>query len=294
MLRRSRRARCGIRGATLIHKFLHDVAWSFHEGKLHDLFLHDGITFATWGLVLVTVLLVLDGWRRGKEQQDRWKREDQQHKQDREEERARWSRDDEIRLDQQKPKLTFGVEPRSTAENDRSPVTLWCANLGSVPFHIETAYIRRLTDFGDDQHDAHFEPLQLVSVGEMSRMTVPSEIFRGLLLSVDMQFWLSVTTASTRIETDPKVYSLFCVEKGRVAKIERGFHEVRKVSCAVCESVGFYQPSGIESQNELLRVMNLAEQELAGSCPHHFSTVLYSVLNTEGRRTWYREQREGD
>jgi hypothetical protein len=46
------------------------------QGWFHEVFLHDGITFATWGLVIVTLALVVDSWLKGKEQRRRWKRDD--------------------------------------------------------------------------------------------------------------------------------------------------------------------------------------------------------------------------
>jgi hypothetical protein len=63
------------------------------------------VTLATWGLVLVTFLLViatvvmwLDSLSKGKDQKERWDREDEQHKRDRLEERERWTREDDLRV----------------------------------------------------------------------------------------------------------------------------------------------------------------------------------------------------
>jgi len=68
------------------------------EGRLHELFVHDGITLATWGLFLVTALLVFYGWQTGKRQAARWTLEDEQRKGDLDELHARWRRDDQSTL----------------------------------------------------------------------------------------------------------------------------------------------------------------------------------------------------
>jgi hypothetical protein len=44
---------------------------------LHEMLLKDGITLATWGLAVVTGLLVVDSWRKGNDERQRWKRDDQ-------------------------------------------------------------------------------------------------------------------------------------------------------------------------------------------------------------------------
>jgi len=88
-------------------------AWLFNEGSL---------TSATWALVLATVglliataLLVRDGYRKSREQQDRWKREDL------------------LRAEAAKPKATVELAKR---KNDPRVIVL-CYNLGEHPFVID-------------------------------------------------------------------------------------------------------------------------------------------------------------
>ena len=93
----------------------HSFYWSLQQGKLHDLFFKDSVTVATWVLglftlllVLVTFLLVLDSWNKGREQRNRLDREDEQRNQDRGEERARWKREDEQAAELRKPSISLG------------------------------------------------------------------------------------------------------------------------------------------------------------------------------------------
>jgi hypothetical protein len=220
------------------------------------------ITLATWGLVAVTLLLVIatvflciDSWNKGNEQRDRWKRDDEQRNKDREEERARWLREDEIRLDQLSPKVAFGLDLRARA-NDLEPIILWCANLGSVAVHVETVSVCRVSDLGNDQVDFEFAPHQLANSGEMVRIPVPSAMLRGLLLSVDIEIWCEISSAYKRIETNRTAYSLFLADAGRISQVRLGFYEDRTVTCPSCGSTGYLSPNGLASKSELLTVIS--------------------------------------
>lgn len=116
---------------------LHDVSWSFHQGKFHELFFRDGITFATWGLVLVTGLLVWDGWRRGKEQRRRWTLEDKQREDDRTELRTRWLREDAKDEAGTEPRYALGIDV-----DDDGPY-FWIANMGTTAFLAKTIFLNR-------------------------------------------------------------------------------------------------------------------------------------------------------
>lgn len=76
----------------MVNSFWHNLVWSYHEGVLHEWFFKDGITFATWGLAIATLLLVLDSRQKSKEQRERWLREDRHRESDRadEQKRRRW------------------------------------------------------------------------------------------------------------------------------------------------------------------------------------------------------------
>ena len=63
---------------------------------LHEWFFKDGMTFATWGLATVTLLLVIDGYHKGKVQRLRWVREDQHRDSDQADERERRIRDEQF------------------------------------------------------------------------------------------------------------------------------------------------------------------------------------------------------
>ena len=87
----------------MLSQFWHDLICKSSEilsklvCALRETFFKDGMTLATWGLAAVTLLLVIDSWRKGNEQRNRWNRDDEQRDRDREEERQRWKRDDQAR-----------------------------------------------------------------------------------------------------------------------------------------------------------------------------------------------------
>ena len=82
------------------------LKWLISEGS---------VGAATWGLVLVTVGLVIDGFRKSREQRDRWDRENK------------------VRADAAQPKAV--VEP---AKRENYPhVIALCYNLGERPFVID-------------------------------------------------------------------------------------------------------------------------------------------------------------
>ncbi|MGD0522610.1 MAG: hypothetical protein ABSA48_15245 [Terracidiphilus sp.] len=70
---------------------------------IERMFLENGITLATWALVIVTALLVIvtfllvvDSFRKSREQRIRWTREDEERDKDKTEERERWKREDQF------------------------------------------------------------------------------------------------------------------------------------------------------------------------------------------------------
>jgi hypothetical protein len=95
------------------------------------------LTLATWGLVLVTfllflatVVLYLDSRAKGKEQKERWEREDASRAK---EQQSRWEREDRLREEDAKPKLAVEL-----AQRDNAPeVVFRCYNLGSTIFFID-------------------------------------------------------------------------------------------------------------------------------------------------------------
>src|ERR1035441_3084101 len=77
------------------------------------------ITLATWGLVLVTfflfcatVILYVDSRNKGKEQRERWEREDASRAN---EQQARWAREDRLREEDAKPKVAVEIAKRNNA-----------------------------------------------------------------------------------------------------------------------------------------------------------------------------------
>ncbi len=88
------------------------------------------LTVATWGLVLATLIPFLDSFYKGKDQRERWEREDASGT---EEQRRRWEREDRLREEDAKPKVAV-----ETAQRNEAPeIVFTCYNLGSTIFFIE-------------------------------------------------------------------------------------------------------------------------------------------------------------
>ena len=95
------------------------------------------ITLATWGLVFVTLLLFLaticlylDSRAKGKEEKERWGREDTSRAT---EQQSRWEREDRLREEYAKPKVAVEIARRENAPE----IVFRCFNLGSTIFFID-------------------------------------------------------------------------------------------------------------------------------------------------------------
>jgi len=96
---------------------------------------------ATWGLVAVTLLLVIatvflviDSFLKGKEQRKRWEREDESRAK---EQQARWEREDRLREEDAKPKVAVDIGKRGNAPE----IVFKCFNLGNTIFFIDQMVI---------------------------------------------------------------------------------------------------------------------------------------------------------
>jgi hypothetical protein len=88
------------------------------------------LTVATWGLVIATLILFLDSFYKGKEQRERWEREDASRAK---EQRERWEREDRLRDEDAKPKVAVELAQR----DDAPEIVFRCYNLGSTIFFID-------------------------------------------------------------------------------------------------------------------------------------------------------------
>lgn len=84
-----------------------------------------GLTLATWGLVVATFFLYRDSRQKGREQRERWQREDERQKEN------------------NKPKFVFGVDL------DTEGAYFWIANIGLTTFLLKTIFLNR-TPIGED------------------------------------------------------------------------------------------------------------------------------------------------
>jgi hypothetical protein len=99
------------------------------------------VTLATWGLVLVTFLLVIataimyfDSRSKSKEQRERWKQEDDARAR---EQKSRWEREDQRRAEDSKPKVVVEISRRQ----DSPEIVFRCFNLGSTIFFVDQLII---------------------------------------------------------------------------------------------------------------------------------------------------------
>jgi hypothetical protein len=99
------------------------------------------LTLATWGLVAVTFLLViatvilyLDSRSKGKEQRERWQREDDASAS---EQRVRWEREDRLREQDAKAKVAVEIGKRK----DAPQMVFRCFNLGNTIFFVDQMII---------------------------------------------------------------------------------------------------------------------------------------------------------
>jgi hypothetical protein len=92
------------------------------------------LTVATWGLVVATLILYLDSRSKGKEQRERWEREDASRNN---EQRSRWEREDRLREEDAKPKVAVEIAKRENAPE----MVFRCFNLGSTIFFIDKMVI---------------------------------------------------------------------------------------------------------------------------------------------------------
>jgi hypothetical protein len=273
----------------IISQLLHDVSWSFHHGKLHELFFRDGITFATWGLVLVTGLLVWDGWRRGKHQENRWNREDA------------------ILAEARNPRYEFGlrwvtsrVDSVHMTRTLPARVNLWVANLGLHGLYVERLFIKH-RDFGEASTPVE----KIVQSGDQLDFEIPNSFWKsvpgisgssdGVYLYGDHEVWLELADARDHLVTKKFLYTL---EYCKVFwKLERGSNEERQATCPKCGQLLdlLLNPAGLLTEKAVQeKQWCYVLQELTVSCPNHESAHLHKGnLQGECRTSFMRQIIEG-
>jgi hypothetical protein len=114
-------------------QLIHDLLWSLQQGELHRFLFADGITFATWGLVVATALLVYDSWQKRKEDRESEKRESARRNAERKELEARWEREDELRSAALKESILGELYAEFSSSEMRSARTNYAHNLFKWP-----------------------------------------------------------------------------------------------------------------------------------------------------------------
>jgi hypothetical protein len=223
------------------------------------------ITLATWGLVVATLLLVLDSWKKGTEQRERWKRED------------------EAAAELRKPKYRCGVEVNP---KDKT-LSFWLANLGTTGLYLDSVFIRRC-EGQEAIMTANTATIRLAvnliaAPGNQVHFTVPEGLLNNrepnpFALRGDHEIWARVSDASSTFETE-KLISYVLAKNSQVLNFNIGNGQARYVSCpnASCKEqvVGLLPPTGASTERELImEYIGPAERDLLASCPNHASSRL--------------------
>jgi hypothetical protein len=270
---------------------LHNLAWSLEQGRLHELFLHDGITFATWGLVAVTVLLVGDGWRRSKEQQARWKREDEQRQKEHSETQARWRREDDRLEESLRPKFRFGLSRVAVQvilhgmNYHKWGLKLWVTNFGDSAIYVQAVHVKRrnklkgvmpvnrIVPAGGELHldlpDTGWQTLKSV-------LNVPD----GVYLWGDYEVSLSLLDAAHQFTSDSCLY-FWLYTNHSFEEFSPGAHEPRHPICPTCNNeltnLGLRTTRLNSEENLQADVWEPMLTDLVKSCPDHQSEFLRNL-----------------
>lgn len=133
----------------------------------HWLTSEQNVAFATWGLVVATLLLalitlglVLDSRANRREQRERWAKEDVERWREHSELLEKWNRDDEARVQQAKPHYRWGFNH----DIANKKLGIWVANLGSTSFLLTAIWVERQGPLDRQAIDARPVPFVLTEV----------------------------------------------------------------------------------------------------------------------------------
>lgn len=236
------------------------------------------ITLATWGLVFCTFLLVIatlivwaDSWKRGKEQRERWAREDARAKQSRE------------------PKYDFGLKLTTrpqTGDSYRDLTTQGRARLWVVNFGLYGLYVNKLFVKHREFDVAELEINKMVPAGGQLDFELPSDFWEHVpsvgkpngknYIHGDHEIWLSVSDVDTIFESRRILYWVLYID-GRFNELKRGSFEQRQPNCPKCGQMlnALLPPTGLLTEREVQEAQwrHLME-DLASTCPNHKSVRL--------------------
>jgi len=226
------------------------------------------VTFATWGLVLVTLILalvtlalVLDSRANRREQRQRWIKEDQDHLREHEELLQRWKREDAVRDSAADPKADFGL--RSNRGGD---FTLWSANLGTSSFLL--VRLRMVHLVGEKQDQIHeFEPA-IVPVGQSIEIRLPTLGWQD----GNWEVYLALRGPQREVTTSAKLYYLLFADD-RAVRVQTDLRGLETISCPKCKvQVTNFEMGGLASKADVQQELEQALGDLQRSCPEHESS----------------------
>lgn len=227
------------------------------------------LAVATWGLVIATFLLVLatvfmwlDSKSKGKEQRERWRRED------------------ESVTEQRRPKCRFGLTRTRAFESagahrvkEYDHVALWIANLGAFPLHAKEFVAK----WG-------FEGIRKVPIDRIVRpggkieIHIPNSVWDVRVFATETaEVFISMSDPFNDFETPHRLYALSVDRERGLLRLEHGTATNANIVCPKCGNriLGYLPTTACNSPAEYEeQLLKKVQVELIQSCPHHSSGLI--------------------
>jgi hypothetical protein len=195
------------------------------------------LTFATWGLVGVTFLLVvatllllIDSRLKSNEQRRRWEKENKEHERERNDQRERWNREDEIRRTQRALDYRFGVKP------DDTDVIIWVANLGITSFLVTRIWLDIVNPFDSTKRLLRKKGLEwnaVLAAGETREFRMPEGYLAGSPVEPEgnghgyhqCEISIEIDHLGQHVKSPIKTFNVSVGEEGRTEMFLKPFSE---------------------------------------------------------------------
>lgn len=224
------------------------------------------LTLATWGLVTATLLLVVatfimwfDSQTKGKEQ------------------RERWAREDEAAKDACEPKCRFGfirtadfktAGVQRVEEDDH--IVLWVANLGVYPLHV-----RSLNVSWANEEKKSLDINRLVRSGGRIRVHIPNSFWDvAIMAEQTAEISLLMSDPFSDFETEHLLYDLCVSSSNGVLILKAGTAIESNFFCPKCKErvAAFLDRTDAKTLKEYtVRFLKEINADLVKTCPNHAS-----------------------
>ena len=151
------------------------------------------VTFATWGLVVTTLFLVVVTFCQGQAERKRWEH-------------------------QATPKARFGL----TSTSDHKGLELWCANLGATAFLVKALRVRPVV--GKEQFPFLPEAPLVVPIGTKTHISVSIDSLNSSIHSnSDVTLYIEGPREGKDIPVTEKYFLYIDTEQQYVLEVRPGF-----------------------------------------------------------------------